>query len=83
MPKILLSEHALRVSFEEQSELVSELAEMFLCPLELHPSTGERFRHGGTMTEASPFRQTLLSRRHVDLTATVTPSLAIVSQLNR
>jgi hypothetical protein len=44
-PKVVLSEHSVRVSAQELPEFSAQLAEVFFCPLELHPSAAERISH--------------------------------------
>ena len=39
------NEHSVRVAFEERSMLTGELAEVFLCPLKLHPGTAQGIAH--------------------------------------
>lgn len=41
LPRVCLSEHSVRVSFEETGPLLGELAEVFFCALELRPRAAE------------------------------------------
>jgi hypothetical protein len=60
LPKVVLSEHSVRVSLDELAELKAQLAEVFFCSLELHPSAAKRVSHGENHDSRPLFRQTLL-----------------------
>jgi hypothetical protein len=44
--RVVLNEHSVRVTTDKGRMFVIQLAEVFFCPLELHPSATERISHG-------------------------------------
>ena len=73
-PKVVLSEHSVRVALEENVLFKGELAEVFFGPLEFQSCAAERISHGVDNDRSAAFRKTLLGlkRRQARLATSLT-----------